>query len=47
EIQSGRFAKEFLATYKDKAKFEKLRRADDKILVETAGAKLRGMMKWL
>ncbi|MBI4432823.1 MAG: ketol-acid reductoisomerase [Candidatus Omnitrophica bacterium] len=47
EVQSGKFAKEFLATYKDKNKFEKLRRADDKHPVEVVGAKLRGMMKWM
>ncbi len=48
EIQSKKFAKEFLADYKSgKKKFEKLRHADDKHPVEMVGAKLRGMMKWL
>ncbi len=48
EIQSGKFAKEFLADYKKgKKNFEKLRHADDKHPVELVGAKLRGMMKWL
>lgn len=48
EIQSGRFAKEFLDDYKrGKKKFEKLRHADDKHPIEVVGAKLRGMMRWL
>ena len=48
EIQSGKFAKEFLADYKKgKKNFNKLRHADDKHPVEVVGAKLRGMMKWL
>ncbi len=48
EIQSGRFAKEFLDDYKKgKKNFEKLRHADDKHPVEQVGSKLRGMMKWL
>jgi ketol-acid reductoisomerase len=47
EIQSGKFAKEFLKCYKKKGAFEKLRRADDKHSIEQVGAKLRGMMKWL
>ncbi|MBI3252352.1 MAG: ketol-acid reductoisomerase [Candidatus Omnitrophica bacterium] len=47
EVQSGKFAKEFLAAYRDKKQFEKLRRADDRHPVEVVGAKLRGMMKWL
>ncbi len=48
EIQSGRFAKEFLDDYKrGKKNFEKLRHADDKHPIEVVGAKLRGMMKWL
>ncbi len=48
EIQSGRFAKEFLDDYKrGKKNFNKLRHADDKHAVEQVGQKLRGMMKWL
>ncbi|MBI4352378.1 MAG: ketol-acid reductoisomerase [Candidatus Omnitrophica bacterium] len=48
EIQNGRFAKEFLSVYRNgKAKFEKLRHADDGHPIEKIGAKLRGMMKWL
>jgi ketol-acid reductoisomerase len=48
EIQSGKFAKEFLADYhKGKKNFEKLRHADDKHPIEQVGGKLRGMMKWL
>ena len=48
EIQSGKFAKEFLADYhRGKKNFEKLRRADDKHPIEQVGGKLRGMMKWL
>jgi ketol-acid reductoisomerase len=48
EIQSGKFAKEFLADYKNgKKNFEKLRHADDKHPIEKVGAKLRGMMKWI
>ena len=48
EIQSGRFAKEFLADYKKgKKNFNRLRHADDKHPIEQVGSKLRGMMKWL
>ena len=48
EIQKGKFAKEFLADYKNgKKNFEKLRRADDKHPIEEVGAKLRSMMKWM
>jgi ketol-acid reductoisomerase len=47
EVQSGKFAKEFLKAYKDRPKFEKLRRADDRHPIEQVGGKLRGMMKWL
>lgn len=48
EIQSGKFAKEFLGDYKaGKKRFEKLRHADDKHSIEVVGSKLRGMMKWL
>ena len=48
EIQSGRFAKEFLDDYKrGKKNFNKLRHADDKHSIEQVGTKLRGMMKWM
>ena len=48
EVQSGKFAKEFLADYKNgKKNFEKLRHEHDKHPVEVVGAKLRGMMKWM
>ena len=48
EIQSGRFAQEFLADYKKgKKNFNKLRHADDRHSIEQVGTKLRGMMKWL
>lgn len=48
DVQSGKFAKEFLADYKKgKKRFEKLRHADDRHPIEEVGAKLRGMMKWL
>ena len=48
EIQSQKFAKEFLADYKNhKKRFEKLRHADDAHPIEQVGAKLRSMMRWL
>ena len=48
EIQSGKFAKEFLADYKKgKKNFNKLRHADDSHKIEQVGTKLRGMMKWM
>ncbi len=48
EIQNGKFAKEFLADYKNgKKNFNKLRQAGDKHSIEAVGTKLRGMMKWL
>ncbi len=48
EIQSGKFAKEFIGDYhKGKKKFEKLRHADDKHPIEVVGARLRSMMKWI
>ncbi len=46
EVQSGKFAKEFLADYRN-GKFQKIRRADDTHPIEKVGAELRGMMKWL
>lgn len=48
EIQSAKFAKEFLDDYKKgKKRFEKLRHADDKHQIEKVGTQLRGMMKWM
>ncbi|MGH7198260.1 MAG: ketol-acid reductoisomerase [Candidatus Omnitrophota bacterium] len=48
EIQTGKFAKEFLAAYANgKKKFEKIRHVDDAHPIEKVGAELRGMMKWL
>jgi len=48
EIQSGQFAKEWLAEYKSGGpEFEKLRKSNREHSIETVGAKLRGMMSWL
>lgn len=48
EIQTGRFAKEFLADYHaGKKRFGKLRRQGDAHPIERVGTKLRGMMNWL
>lgn len=48
EIQTGKFAKEFVTDYHEgKKRFEELRHADDNHLLEQVGSKLRGMMKWL
>ncbi len=48
EIQSGQFAKEFLAeTQGSKANFEKLRKENREHPIEKVGAKLRGMMSFL
>lgn len=48
EIQSGKFAAEFLKDYaKGKKNFEKLRHADDRHPIEVVGTRLRGMMKWM
>ena len=48
EVQSGKFAKEFLDDYrKGKKRFEKLRHADDSIKIEKVGQNLRSMMSWL
>ena len=46
EVQSGKFAKEFLANYRN-GKFQKMRHEDDNHPIEKVGANLRGMMKWL
>ena len=48
EIQSGKFANEWLAEYKSGGpNFEKLRKSNREHSIETVGAKLRGMMSWL
>ncbi|MCK9209884.1 MAG: ketol-acid reductoisomerase [Ignavibacteriaceae bacterium] len=48
EIQSGKFANEWLAEYKSGGpEFEKLRKSNREHSIETVGAKLRGMMSWL
>lgn len=47
EVQTGKFAKEFLGSYKNEKSFTKLRTRDAKHPIEVTGAKLRGMMKWL
>jgi ketol-acid reductoisomerase len=48
EIQSGQFAKEWIAENKNGCKnFNRLREAEKKLQVEEVGAKLRGMMSWL
>ncbi len=48
EIQSGKFAKEFLDDYKKgKKNFNRLRHADDNHQIEKVGTKLRSMMKWM
>ncbi len=48
EIQSGKFAKEFLEDYrKGKKKFERLRHEDDSHRIEKVGSDLRRMMSWL
>ncbi len=48
EIQQGEFAKEFILENKaGKAHFLAMRRINAEHLIETVGAKLRGMMTWL
>jgi len=48
EIQSGKFANEWLAEYKAGGpNFNKLRKSNREHSIETVGAKLRGMMSWL
>lgn len=48
EIQSGKFANEWLAEYKRGGpEFEKLRKSNREHSIEIVGAKLRGMMSWL
>lgn len=48
EVQSGQFAKEWLAEYKAGLPLmEKLRKENREHQVEEVGAKLRGMMSWL
>jgi ketol-acid reductoisomerase len=46
EIQDGRFAKEWIAEYeKGMPKFKELNEKESKLLIETTGAKIRGMFK--
>lgn len=48
EIQSGKFANEWLTEYKAGGpNFEKSRKSNREHSIETVGAKLRGMMSWL
>lgn len=48
EIQSGKFANEWLAEYKAGGpNFEKLRKSNREHTIENVGAKLRAMMSWL
>ena len=48
EIQSGKFAKEWVAEYKGGLKkFNALYKADHDCQLETVGRKLRKMMKWI
>lgn len=48
EIQSGKFAKEWIKEYRSGAKtFKKLRAADRKHPIEKVGKKMRRMMKWI
>ena len=48
EIQSGKFAKEWMAENKNGRKnFLKMRKAGDDHLIEKVGARLRAMMSWM
>ena len=48
DIQSGEFAREFIAEYRSGNKhFNALREAEKKLPIEEVGAQLRGMMDWL
>lgn len=48
EIQSGKFAKEWInENKKGRPLFNKLSKADDNILIEKVGVKLRKMMPWM
>jgi ketol-acid reductoisomerase len=48
EVQSGSFAKEWVAEYESGCpKFQELRNKSQEHLIEKVGAKLRGMMPWL
>ena len=48
EIQSGQFANEWLAEYKNgQPLMNKLRKENSEHLIEKVGANLRGMMSWL
>jgi ketol-acid reductoisomerase len=47
-IQSGKFAKEWVAEYKGGyKKYNALLKADEKHLIEKTGERLRGMMPWM
>jgi ketol-acid reductoisomerase len=48
EIQTGKFAKEWMAENKNGRKnFLKMRKAGETHLIEKVGAKLRAMMSWM
>jgi len=48
EIQTGKFAKEWIKEYRSGARnFKKLRQADRKHPIEVVGKKMRRMMKWI
>ena len=48
EIQSGKFAKEWMAENKaGRRQFNQMRRDGEKHIVENVGTKLRGMMSWM
>ncbi len=48
EVQSGKFAKEWLEEYNSGAsKFNEMRKENREHSIEVVGAKLRGMMSWL
>ncbi|NJD21093.1 MAG: ketol-acid reductoisomerase [Melioribacter sp.] len=48
EVQSGKFAKEWLEEYNSGAsKFNQMRKENREHSIEVVGAKLRGMMSWL
>lgn len=47
-IESGKFAKEWVAEYENGCKnFNKIRKAEEKHGIEKVGARLRGLMSWL
>lgn len=48
DIQNGQFAKEWLLENKvGRPTYTAIKRRDSEHLIETVGAKLRGMMSWL